>query len=404
MRGWPSTGSELVAPGRRHRPSVGPVAARVPPPGAPAPMPASGIWPAVLSEEDPPTVPFPASSGPALGGPGLLESGWAAPSTSGPTRGAATGPGAVAVPGSGATAGPGVAGPGVVGPGVPRATWGAPGRRMPGGSAPEMPWPVAGLTGAGRSGQTDDVDGRGPANLPSPGGDAGAARSRGRSVLAAVVPAAWRGTRLDPGRRGATALAVVAALAAVVAAVGVWMDRPRVEPVAALPAVVVPADPTAVPEPAASPTGVPAVLVVSVSGRVARPGLVEVPDGARVADVLEAAGGALPDTDLSLLNLARRVADGEQIAVGVPPAPDAGGAPAAAPGSGVAAPDGGAVDLNTATLEQLDALAGVGPVTAQRILDWRATNGRFTLVEQLREVEGIGERRFAQLRELVVVR
>ncbi|WP_300009000.1 helix-hairpin-helix domain-containing protein [Pseudonocardia sp.] len=225
-------------------------------------------------------------------------------------------------------------------------------------------------------------------------------------LLGAVVPAGWRGARVDPGRPGATALALVAALAAVVAAVGVWTERPRAEPVAALPGVVVtteaPSEASAVPSSEAAP--VPAgPLVVAVSGKVARPGLVEGPDGSRVADALAAAGGALPGTDLSGVNLARRVVDGEQIAVGVPPAPDAAG-PApdrSAPGSG-ATPQG-PVDLNAATEAQLDALPGVGPVTARRILEWRERNGRFSRVEQLREVEGIGERRFAQLRELVVV-
>jgi competence protein ComEA len=129
-----------------------------------------------------------------------------------------------------------------------------------------------------------------------------------------------------------------------------------------------------------------------------------VQEGARVADVLDAAGGVLPGTDLSGLNLARRVTDGEQVAVGVPAAPDA--APAAPP-SGPAPAKGGAptgkVDLNVATVEQLDALPGVGPVMAQRILEWRARHGRFTRVEQLREIEGIGERRLAQLREMVTV-
>jgi competence protein ComEA len=141
-------------------------------------------------------------------------------------------------------------------------------------------------------------------------------------------------------------------------------------------------------------------LVVSVSGKVVRPGLVEVPAGARVADVLEAAGGALPGTDLTGLNLARKITDGEQVPVGVA-APEAAvaGADPAAPG---AAP-GSKVDLNAATVQQLDTLPGVGPVMAQRILDWRTHNGRFARVEQLRDVEGIGERRFSQLRELVTV-
>ncbi|MBW0099326.1 ComEA family DNA-binding protein [Pseudonocardia sp. KRD-184] len=263
---------------------------------------------------------------------------------------------------------------------------------------------------------------------PHPGPDPGPDRSgaappdetqegwRAR-LVAAVVPAAWRGARVDPGRPGATALALVAALAAAVAAAGVWLDRPRSEPVAALPAVVVTSAPEA-PAPVVGPSAAPTTaapsgpLVLSVSGKVARPGLVEVPDGSRVADALEAAGGALPGTDLSTLNLARRVLDGEQIAVGVPAAVDAapawpaGAVGGAAPGEGAAGAGGattGPVDLNTATQAQLDALPGVGPVTAQRILEWRRRNGRFTRIEQLREIEGIGERRFAQLRELVVV-
>ncbi|MEU7815789.1 ComEA family DNA-binding protein [Pseudonocardia sp. NPDC049154] len=145
---------------------------------------------------------------------------------------------------------------------------------------------------------------------------------------------------------------------------------------------------------------------MSVSGKVRRPGLVRVPDGSRVADVLEAAGGAVPGTDLTSLNLARRVADGEQVAVGVPAAPDAGGTgggPAPTGGDAAGAAPAGKIDLNRATVDQLDGLPGVGPVTAQRILDWRTRNGRFARVDQLREVEGIGERRFAQLRELVTV-
>ena len=120
-----------------------------------------------------------------------------------------------------------------------------------------------------------------------------------------------------------------------------------------------------------------------------------------MADVLDAAGGALPGTDLAGLNLARRVSDGEQ-AVGVLPAPDAG--PQAAPpgpAEGASPGLGGVLDLNTASVEQLDGLPGVGPVTAQRIVEWRTRNGRFAAVDQLREVEGIGERRFAQLRGLV---
>ena len=226
------------------------------------------------------------------------------------------------------------------------------------------------------------------------------------------VPEAWRGARLDPGRPGAIALVLVAAVAAVLAAVGVWSGRPQAEPVGGLPAVgidtaVPAAPPSAQPPPlaaTATTAAAPAAeLVVSVAGRVRRPGLVRVPGGSRVADVLDAAGGALPGTDLATVNLARRVADGEQVSIGVPAAVDAAPAGPAASGDAAAPAAGGKVDLNKATLEQLDGLPGVGPVTAQRILDWRTRSGKFSRVDQLREVEGIGERRFSQLKDLVTV-
>ncbi|MHC1561490.1 helix-hairpin-helix domain-containing protein [Actinomycetospora sp. C-140] len=234
---------------------------------------------------------------------------------------------------------------------------------------------------------------------------------RARRWLGRWVPASWAGARWDPGRTGALALAAVAAVAAVVAAVGVWAGRPVAEPVPALPAVAGPSSATA--GPLAVPGAAPAdagPIVVSVSGRVTRPGLVRLPPGSRVGDAVEAAGGAAPDADMTGLNLAARLSDGEQVVVGVPaPAAPAGaaagGAPAGAPANAAAgAPGGGGrVDLNTATLEQLDQLPGVGPVTAQRILEWRTQNGRFGAVEQLQEVSGIGDARFATLRDLVTV-
>ena len=211
------------------------------------------------------------------------------------------------------------------------------------------------------------------------------------------LPASWRDARIDPGRPGALAVVLVGVVAAVVAAVGVWREVPRAEPVAGLPALVTTTAATAAPSTvAAAPE-----LVVAVAGKVRRPGLVRVPAGSRVADALEAAGGVLPGADLAGVNLARKVGDGEQVAVGVPPAPDAAAGGAAAEGAGAAGPPAAPLDLNMATIEQLDALPGVGPVTAQRIVDWRARNGRFATVDQLREVEGIGERRLGQLRELV---
>jgi competence protein ComEA len=147
------------------------------------------------------------------------------------------------------------------------------------------------------------------------------------------------------------------------------------------------------------PAGPAHEVVVSVLGRVVHPGLVRLPDGTRVADALAAAGGALPGTDLLGLNIARRLSDGEQLLVGVAPSP---GQPAS--NQATTGPSGSQlVDLNTATLEQLDGLPGVGTVTAQRILDWRNAHGRFTSVDQLREVSGIGQARLAQLKHRVQV-
>ncbi|OLF16686.1 hypothetical protein BU204_15625 [Actinophytocola xanthii] len=150
-------------------------------------------------------------------------------------------------------------------------------------------------------------------------------------------------------------------------------------------------------------------MVISVVGKVARPGLVTLPEGSRVADALEAAGGPARGAQLGGLNLARRLSDGEQIYVGVPVPPGAdpgagtsgGGGPGGAPAAGTGGT--GPVDLNSASLSALDTLPGIGPVTAQRIIDWRTQNGRFASVEQLREIEGIGPTRFARLKDLVVV-
>ncbi|EEP71221.1 competence protein comEA [Micromonospora sp. ATCC 39149] len=144
-------------------------------------------------------------------------------------------------------------------------------------------------------------------------------------------------------------------------------------------------------------------LVVAVAGKVRRPGLVRVSAGARVGDAVQAAGGALPGVDVALLNPARKVTDGELILVGVtapPGQPDA--APGQPAGAGPPAP-AGLINLNTATLAQLDTLPGVGPVLAQRILDHRARAGGFRSVGDLRQVEGIGDSRYEQLKELVTV-
>ena len=140
-----------------------------------------------------------------------------------------------------------------------------------------------------------------------------------------------------------------------------------------------------------------AQLFVDVVGAVRRPGLYRVPDGARVADAVRRAGGPTPKAQLELVNLAARVADGEQVVV---PRRGAVGAVALGGGSGGTAP-AGPVHLNSATLEQLDTLPGVGPVTAQKIVAYRQQHGGFGSVDELDAVPGIGPARLADLRSLV---
>jgi competence protein ComEA len=139
-------------------------------------------------------------------------------------------------------------------------------------------------------------------------------------------------------------------------------------------------------------------VVVAVAGLVVTPGLVRLPAGSRVDDAVRAAGGVAPGADIGLLNLARTLVDGEQVLVGVDPPP--GTAPGAPPAGGAAS---GLVDLNAATVGDFDALPGIGPVLAQRIVDWRTENGRFASVDQLREVTGIGESKYRDLEDKVTV-
>ncbi|WP_245974540.1 ComEA family DNA-binding protein [Thermomonospora umbrina] len=178
-----------------------------------------------------------------------------------------------------------------------------------------------------------------------------------------------------------------------------WVSRPQPRPVTDIPA------PSAAPAPSVLGPSMPSGVTVHVAGKVRRPGVVTLPAGSRVADALRAAGGLRPGARTGSLNLARRIMDGEQITVGepseataVPPIPGA-GAPAAPGAPGARAP----LDLNAATVEQLDTLPGVGPVLAQRIIDYRTQNGGFRSVEQLQNVTGIGARRFADLKPLVRV-
>jgi competence protein ComEA len=139
-------------------------------------------------------------------------------------------------------------------------------------------------------------------------------------------------------------------------------------------------------------------LVVHVVGAVRRPGLYRLSSRSRTADAVERAGGATAAADLSLVNLAAPVSDGTQVVVPTRAPPAGAGAPAATGQAEEAVQ--GPVHLNTATLEQLDALPGVGPVTAQKILDYRERHGAFSSLDDLDAIPGIGPARLEQLREV----
>lgn len=221
--------------------------------------------------------------------------------------------------------------------------------------------------------------------------------------------------RADPGRAGVIALGGVGLLAVLVTVFVLLRDDSPAVAAAKLPPVQMVSSANPTPDAASPAPGGP--VVVSVVGLVHKPGLVTLATGARIADALTAAGGPLDGADLVGLNMARRITDGEQIVVGIAPPPGeppamgssvssgvAGPAPANAPASGDSgAPAGGSVDLNTATVEQLDTLPGIGPVTAAAIVAWRDANGRFTSVDQLGDVDGIGPARLEKLRDLVHV-
>lgn len=261
-----------------------------------------------------------------------------------------------------------------------------------------------------------------PAELPLPAGEAEPQRP-GR--LDRVIPALrdrlplWLQLRCGLEPRPLAALGAVMVVAAVLAGVHFWSGRPQAvsapEPVKeGATASGVPGDPGSEdsgaplrPEP--SPGLPPAVapggqIVVDVSGKVRRPGIRRLPPGSRVADALRAAGGVRDGTDVTGLNRARVLADGEQVVVGAPGGPwPVGGAGGGGPGAGATGPVGPAapLSLSTATVDQLETLPGVGPVLAQHIVDYRAEHGGYRSVDELREVDGIGDRRFEDLQPLV---
>lgn len=188
---------------------------------------------------------------------------------------------------------------------------------------------------------------------------------------------------LLPDRASLRAVLLVVVLAALVVGWMWWQGRPR---------PVVPA-PQAIAESVALSSGQPTVgeVVVHVTGSVKAPGVVRLPAGSRVEDAIRAAGGARSPKALDSVNLARILVDGEQIVVGATPTSAAGGSA-----------DAG-INLNQATASQLEELPGVGPVLAQRIVQWRTANGPFRSVEELGEVSGIGDALLSQIRAIARV-
>jgi competence protein ComEA len=237
----------------------------------------------------------------------------------------------------------------------------------------------------------------------------------------AQLPAALVGARWQPGRAAVAGVAAVTVLAVLVLGLRVAWARSADDVTVIAPGGGARAGPTGVAS-AAAPVGLPPVgapgvagaepspsgaaarraqVVVHVVGEVEDPGVRRLDAGARVSDAVAAAGGATPEADLGAVNLARVLVDGEQVRV---PRPGEAPAPVPRTATGGALP-GAATDspvrLNDADLAALDTLPGVGPVLAQRILDWRTAHGRFTSVDELAEVSGIGEKLLARLRPLV---
>lgn len=244
-----------------------------------------------------------------------------------------------------------------------------------------------------------------------------------RGVGRAGAVAGWLTDRLPApvsGRvqLGASHLTVVAVIVAASLAATCWWvlradGRTQPVPVAAgrarstPSALVTPSSPlpagaggSAMPAPSAGPS---TTIVVDVAGKVRHPGIATLPLGARVVDALEAAGGVRKGVRLGSLNLARVLTDGEQVLVGVPAAAGVAASAAGAPTSGASGVAGTMVNINTAGQSELETLPGVGPVTAQAILQWRSDNGAFTSVDELLEVSGIGDATLAKIAPYVTL-
>lgn len=167
-------------------------------------------------------------------------------------------------------------------------------------------------------------------------------------------------------------------------------------------------EPIAILTPTSAVLATPAVVVVHVVGAVAHPGVYSLPAGSRLAQAVEAAGGLTTEADAAAINLADYARDGQQVYVPIqgaspPPSPTS-DSQAITRSSGAVAGADGLVNLNTATLAELDALPGIGPVYAQRILDYRQAHGPFTNPAQVMDVKGIGPATYARLQDLIVAR
>ncbi|MFV0136053.1 helix-hairpin-helix domain-containing protein [Streptomyces sp. HMX87] len=295
------------------------------------------------------------------------------------------------------------------------------GREAVGGQAGAVPpRAVLGPPGAGHGAAGEETGG-----TAAPAQESGLLRQRLGLALRERMPL-WLQARCGLERRSVLALTVVLVVAAVLAVQHFWTGRTQPvrapEMVRTAPpygaqgdeagAAAAPAAAAGTPDSTATPG---AEIVVDVAGKVRDPGVHRLPAGSRVEDALRAAGGVREGTRTDGLNRARFLVDGEQIVVGGPATgadtatgagpvagvgsggSPGGGPPGAAVGVAPAAP----ISLNTATADQLDTLPGVGPVLARHIIDYRTQHGGFRSVDELREVNGIGDRRFADLRNLV---
>jgi competence protein ComEA len=220
------------------------------------------------------------------------------------------------------------------------------------------------------------------------------------------VPA-WLARLPDWARRPWALVAAVVGVAALVGMAVVFVLQPPAGPPPALTLPRADAGSAAAPSgPAPSTTA--GMVTVHAAGAVASPGVYALPAAARVADVLLAAGGSLPDADLDRINLATRVDDGDRVYVPrrgeiVPPPEGSGLAGGTSTAAGPSTTASGPIDLNAATIEQLDTLPGIGPATAQAIVSYRNRHGRFRSVTELLEVPGIGPSKLEAIRTLVRV-